>query len=85
MKHIDYVTETTSQSTPKDAKGTQSNSRGDGPDDIGRGKGVNRAGIKGSSITLHGSGDRSGRDAFNSMSLSEAYRDVVLVKRQGEG
>lgn len=32
----------------------------------------------GPSITLHGSGDRSGRDVNNSMGLSEAYRWVVL-------
>lgn len=32
----------------------------------------------GPSITLHGCGDRSGRDGFNSMGLAEAYRFVVL-------
>lgn len=34
--------------------------------------------VKGSSITLHGSGDRSGRDVNNAMGLVEAYRWVVL-------
>lgn len=32
----------------------------------------------GPSITLHGCGDRSGRDGFNSMGLAEAYRWIIL-------
>lgn len=35
--------------------------------------------VVGSSITLFGCGDRSGRDVWNAMSLAEAYRWVVLV------
>jgi hypothetical protein len=32
---------------------------------------------KGSSITLYGAGDRTGRDVLNAMGLEEAYRVVL--------
>ncbi len=40
---------------------------------------------EGSSITLEGSGDRSGRDVNNSMSLGDFYGRFVVGREDGEG
>ena len=84
MKRIEDEPENTIESIGKDAGAVKESGPGSG--DVGGSEADTKGVVKrpqGSSVTLYGSGDRSGRDKDNSMSLSDAYR-VILRRRDGE-
>ncbi len=94
VKALTDESEITSKSDPKDdgdVKGVESSGGGGSVKggsllDSTRVKlAKSRGKIQGSSITLHGSGDRSGKDIDNSMSLGDFYGRFVVGREDGEG